>query len=87
MADRRNREMHELTRIFEPRISRMGTDEDGETGLRFASQAGAFESDSLASELADSPVSELLNRPAIGPASVPAAGLSNRVAPKRWKNF
>jgi glycosyltransferase involved in cell wall biosynthesis len=38
-------------------------------GSAWASQAGASESDSLASELADSPVSESLNRSAIGSAS------------------
>jgi hypothetical protein len=41
---------------------------EGEAGLRPGSRAGASESDSLASELADSPVSESLNRSAIGPA-------------------
>lgn len=40
-----------------------------EAGAFLASQAGAYEPDSLASELADSPVSESLSRSARGPAS------------------
>ena len=47
-------------------------------GLRFASQAGASESDSLASELAESPVSESLTRSASGPAlALRAVGLGS----------
>jgi hypothetical protein len=37
-------------------------------GVAWASQSGASDSDSLASELTDSPVSESLTRSAIGPA-------------------
>ncbi len=50
-----NQENHETTR-------------NEEAGLRLGSRAGASESDSLASELADSPVSESLTRSAGGPA-------------------
>ena len=47
-------------------------------GLRFASQAGASESDSLAIELADAPVSESLTRSASGPAlALRAVGLGS----------
>jgi glycosyltransferase involved in cell wall biosynthesis len=42
---------------------------EGKSGLRLGSRAGASESDSLASELADSPVSESLTRSASIPAS------------------
>jgi glycosyltransferase involved in cell wall biosynthesis len=45
-------------------------------GSAWASQAGASESDSLASKLADSPVSESLTLSAIGPASLPATSYS-----------
>jgi hypothetical protein len=45
-------------------------------GSAWASQAGGSESDSLASELADSPASESLARSAIGPASLPATSYS-----------
>jgi glycosyltransferase involved in cell wall biosynthesis len=44
-------------------------DTKGKAGLRPVSRAGASESDSLASELADSPVSESLNRSASIPSS------------------
>jgi glycosyltransferase involved in cell wall biosynthesis len=44
-------------------------DTEGKAGLRPGSRAGASESDSLASELADSPVSESLTRSASIPAS------------------
>jgi len=43
--------------------------EQAEAGMRLGSQTGASESDSLASELADSPVSESHTRSASGPAS------------------
>jgi hypothetical protein len=49
---------------------------EGEAGQSLAVQAGASESDSLASKLADSPASELPNRSAVGPAS--AAFLDSR---------
>jgi glycosyltransferase involved in cell wall biosynthesis len=45
------------------------TKRNEEAGLRLGSRAGASESDSLASELADSPVSESLTRSASIPAS------------------
>ncbi len=44
---------------------------EGEAGLRPGSRAGASESDSLASKLADSPVSESPTRSARGPISSP----------------
>jgi glycosyltransferase involved in cell wall biosynthesis len=43
-------------------------------GAAWSSQAGASESDSLASKLADSPVSESRNRAAIGPAAALDSG-------------
>ena len=49
-------------------MTRMGTDEAETQGGAQGTCAGASESDSLASELADSPVSESLSRFAIGPA-------------------
>jgi hypothetical protein len=51
-------------------------DTEGKAGLRPGSRAGASESDSLASELADSPISESLTRSASGPASLPATSYS-----------
>ena len=45
----------------------MGTDKK-QAGLCLGKPSGASESDSLASELADAPVSESLSRFAIGPA-------------------
>ena len=57
---------HETGKIIDGKIIR--TTEE-EAGLRLAGQAGASESDSLASELADLPVSESLNRSTIGTAS------------------
>jgi lysophospholipase L1-like esterase len=61
----KNTNRHETGKIIEGKI--IGTTEE-ETGLRLAGQAGASESDSLASELADSPVSESLISSADGPA-------------------
>jgi glycosyltransferase involved in cell wall biosynthesis len=46
-------------------------------GGAWSSQAGASESDSLASKLADSPVSESRNRAAIGPAAALDSGRSS----------
>jgi glycosyltransferase involved in cell wall biosynthesis len=60
---------HESHEVFKPRMSRIGTDDEAEAGLRLAGQAGVSESDSLASKLADSPVSESPIRSADGPAS------------------
>jgi len=50
--------------------------ERGDAGQRLAGQAGASESDSLASKLADSPVSESLTRSASGPASALCADVA-----------
>jgi hypothetical protein len=47
-------------------------------GLRLAGQAGAYEPDSLASKLADSPAPESLNRSASIPVSSPATSHSPR---------
>jgi hypothetical protein len=52
-----------------------------EAGLRPDSRAVASESDSLASGLADLPISESLTRSAIGPASLPATSHSPLVTP------
>ncbi len=52
----------------QPLITPIDTDKEVEAGLRLASQAGASESDSLASKLGDSPVSESLTRSASIPA-------------------
>jgi len=56
----------------EPPITQIDTDGSKEAGLRLVGPAGASESDSLASELADSPVSESLTRSADTPSSLPA---------------
>ncbi len=61
---------------YEPRMTRMGTDEEAATGRRPGCRAGASESDSLISKLADSPVSESLTRSASIPASIPATSYS-----------
>lgn len=61
---------------YEPRMTRMGTDEEATAGRRPGSRAGASESDSLTSKLADSPVSESLTRSASIPASIPATSYS-----------
>jgi hypothetical protein len=53
---------------FEPRMTRMGTDNEEARGYAWASQAGSSEPDSMASKLADAPVSESLTRFASGPA-------------------
>jgi GT2 family glycosyltransferase len=60
-----------------------------EADLRLAGQAGASESDSLPSELADSPVSESLTRSASGPASSPATShsLPATTTPSAWFVF
>jgi len=62
---------------------------EGEVALLLASQSGASESDSLASELAVSPVSESLTRSAIGPASPPATRnpLLVTTTPSAWFGF
>jgi len=70
-ARRGTHESNEHEKV-QPRITRMGTDESREAGLRPGPWAGASESDSLASKLADSPVSESPIRSAIGPALTPA---------------
>jgi glycosyltransferase involved in cell wall biosynthesis len=52
---------------------------EGAAGLRLAGQAGASESDSLTSKLADSPVSESLTRSASDPDSSPTTRYSSLV--------
>ena len=52
---------------LEPRMARIHTDGKA-LGYAWASQAGSSEPDSMASELADAPVSESLTRFASGPA-------------------
>jgi len=52
-----------------------------EASPRLCSQAGASESDSLTSKLADAPVSESLTRSASGPASSPATSHSPLASP------
>jgi glycosyltransferase involved in cell wall biosynthesis len=59
----------------------MATAEQSMAGLRLAGQVGASESDSLASEFADSPTSESLTRCASGPASSPATSHSPSATP------
>jgi glycosyltransferase involved in cell wall biosynthesis len=61
---------------FQPLIALIDTDNDAEAGLRPGSRAGAPESDSLASKLADSPVPESPIRFADGPASSLDSGRS-----------
>jgi glycosyltransferase involved in cell wall biosynthesis len=61
-----------LKQNFEPLITQINTDKSREAGQSLASQAGASESDSLTSKLADSPVSESPICSADGPASIPA---------------
>jgi len=68
----KNTNRHEIGKIIDGKI--IGITE-GEAGPRLAGQAGASESDSLASELADSPVSESLISSADGPAGA-------RIAPE-----
>jgi hypothetical protein len=76
----------------EPPITQIDTDGSKESGLRLAGQAGDSESDSLASELADSPVSESLIRSADTPSSLPATSYSPPVTSpvgdnRRWTLF
>ena len=53
---------------FEPRMTRMGTDNEEARGYAWTSQAGSSEPDSMASELAYSPVSKSPTRSASAPA-------------------
>ncbi len=54
-------------------ITQIDTDKEATAELRPGSRAGASESDSLTSKLADSPVSDSLTRSASIPASIPAS--------------
>ena len=58
------------------------TESKGESGQSLAGQAGASESDSLASKFADSPDSESLTRSASIPASIPVTSHSHLATPR-----
>ena len=64
-----NHENHEAHEVFEPRMTRMGTDDEAEAGLRPGSRAGAAFSNPSTSELARDSENTSPNRSAIGPAS------------------
>ena len=70
-AARGKAEILKAEKLKKKNLTTDNTDEHGwgEPGQSLAGQAGASESDSLTSKLADSPVSELLIRSADGPAS------------------
>jgi glycosyltransferase involved in cell wall biosynthesis len=73
VATTKDTNQHEIGKIIDGKIIR--TTEE-ESGLRSAGQADASESESLPSQLADSPVSESPTRSASGPASSPATSYS-----------